>query len=105
MKIFEFEIQEFLSRTVDIEAKNEGEAYQKIKEMYQNEKIILGSSDYVKTEIKLTTSIDDENYKNNLISDIIEYLYKDEKKHLEEFGNEKPSDHIFLKLQKLKRLI
>ena len=52
MKIFEFEIQEILSRSIEVEAQTEDEAYLKIKEMYQNEEIVLESSDYIDIEIK-----------------------------------------------------
>jgi hypothetical protein len=52
MKTFKFEIQEFLSRIVEVKAKTENEAYQKIKEMYHKEEIVLDSSDFVETEIK-----------------------------------------------------
>jgi len=52
MKTFEFEIQELLSRIIEVEAKSEKEAYRKVKEMYKNEEIVLDSSDFVKTEIK-----------------------------------------------------
>lgn len=44
--------------------------------------------------------------KDKLIAEIIDYLYRNEKKHYEEFPqNERPEDHIYLKLEKLKRLI
>ena len=52
MKTFEFEIQELLSRIVEVEATNEDEAYRKVKEMYKKEEIVLDSSDFVETEIK-----------------------------------------------------
>ncbi len=52
MKTFEFEIQELLSRIIEVEAKNEDEAYRKVKEMYRKEEIVLDSSDFVETEIK-----------------------------------------------------
>lgn len=53
MKTFKIEVQEFLSRIIEIKAKAENvdEAISKIKKMYQSEKIILDSDDYVKTEI------------------------------------------------------
>ncbi len=51
MKSFEFEIKELLARTIEIKARTEDEAFQKIKEMYQKEEIVLDSSDYVDTEI------------------------------------------------------
>ena len=52
MKTYRFEIQEVQSRIIEIEANNEDEAYQKIKNMYRKEEIILNSSDFVETEIK-----------------------------------------------------
>ncbi len=52
MKTFKIEIQEFLSRIVEIEAYNIDEALLKVKEMYQNEEIILDSEDFVTTEIE-----------------------------------------------------
>lgn len=51
MKTFKIEVQEFLSRIIEIKAENVDEAISKIKKMYQSEKIILDSDDYVKTEI------------------------------------------------------
>ncbi len=51
MKKFEFEIKEFLSRIIEVEANNEDEAYMKVKEMYEKEVIVLDSSDFVETEI------------------------------------------------------
>ncbi len=105
MKTFEFEIKELLSRKVEVEANNEDEAYQKVKDRYQKEDIILDSSDINDFSIKNVFSNNDEIEKDNLIADIVNYLYQDEKKHYEEFDTKKPSDHIFLKLEKIKKLI
>ena len=105
MKSFEFEIQEFLSRVVTVEARNENEAYLKVKDLYNNEEIILDSSDVMSFNIKNILSINDEIEKDNLIAEIVDYLYNEEKKHYEEFDVKKPSDHIFLKLEKIKDLI
>ena len=52
MKVFKIEITETLQRIIEIEAKNEEEAHRKVKEMYQEEEIVLDSSDFVETEIK-----------------------------------------------------
>jgi len=52
MKIFEFEIQEVLARTIEIEATSEEEAFQKVKEMYRNEAIVLESSDCIDIKIE-----------------------------------------------------
>ena len=38
--------------------------------------------------------------KNN-IKEVVEYLWKDEKRHYQE--SEKPKDHIFLKLKAIKK--
>ncbi|MXV37219.1 DpnD protein [Flavobacteriaceae bacterium Ap0902] len=50
-KLYKIEIQEILSRLVEIEANDKEEAISKIKKMYHDEKIILDSSDYITTEI------------------------------------------------------
>lgn len=47
------EIKEVLTRTIMVNAKNEEEAKRIIEEDYKNEKIILDSNDYEKTEIKV----------------------------------------------------
>ena len=52
MEIFKIEVQEFLSRIIEIEADNIDEAISTVKEMYQKEEIILDSEDYVSTEIE-----------------------------------------------------
>ena len=51
MRLFKFEIKELLSKTVEVKANKENEAYFKVKEMYQKEKIVLDSSNYVDTDI------------------------------------------------------
>lgn len=52
METFKIEVQEFLSRIVEIEAKNIDEAISKVKVMYQNEEIVLDNEDFVTSEIK-----------------------------------------------------
>lgn len=49
---FKIEVQEYLSRTVEIEANNSDEALSKVKEQYQKEEIVLNAEDYVTTDIK-----------------------------------------------------
>ena len=105
MKTFKFEIQEILSRIIEVEAKNEDEAYLKVKEMYNKEEIVLDSSDVTNFNIKKVLTDYNEIEKENLIAELVDYLYNDEKKHYEEFDDEKPTDHIFLKLEKIKELI
>ncbi len=51
METFKIEVQEFLSRIIEIEAKNIDEAISKVKDMYQNEEIVLDSEDFVSSEI------------------------------------------------------
>ncbi len=52
MAAYKIEVQEFLSKIIEIKAKNKEEAISKVKGMYQSEKIILDSTNYVTTEIK-----------------------------------------------------
>lgn len=51
METFKIEIQEFLSKIVEIKAQNIDEAIVKAKEMYKSEEIVLDSQDFVMTEI------------------------------------------------------
>ena len=51
MKTFKIEIQEFLSEIVEVQAETLDEAILTVKELYINEKIILGEVNYVTTEI------------------------------------------------------
>ena len=51
MTPYKIEIQELLSRIIEIEAPSAEEAIDKVKEMYRTEEIVLDSDDYVSTEI------------------------------------------------------
>lgn len=51
METFKIEVQEFLSKIVEIDAENINNAISKVKELYRNEEIVLDSDDYVTTEI------------------------------------------------------
>ena len=53
MQKYQVEINETLSRVVEIEAENESDAISKIKDLYRQEKIVLDSEDYLDTEIKI----------------------------------------------------
>lgn len=52
METFKVEIQELLSRIIEVEAENVDEAISKIKETYKNAEIVLDSGDFVTSEIK-----------------------------------------------------
>jgi uncharacterized membrane protein len=53
MKTYSIEIQEFLSKIVEVEANSEDEAISIVRKMYRNEEIVLDASDYVTTEIDI----------------------------------------------------
>lgn len=53
-KVFKVEIQETLSETVEIEAKDLDEAISKAKKKYSDEEIVLGEQNYVNTEFKVS---------------------------------------------------
>lgn len=52
MEIFKIEIQEVLSRIIEVEAETKEEAISKVFELYRNEEIVLDFNDYVSTEVK-----------------------------------------------------
>ena len=43
-------VEELLSRIVEVEAKNEEEAEEKVRKMYMNEEIVLDASDFQSVE-------------------------------------------------------
>lgn len=53
METFKVEIQEFLSRIIEVEAETEVGAITKVREMYRSAEIVLDSDDYVSTEIEV----------------------------------------------------
>ncbi len=53
MTKYQIEIKEVLSRIVDIEAINETEAIEIVRDKYRNCTIILDASDYVETKISV----------------------------------------------------
>ena len=58
MKTYRVVVTETLQRTITINADNEGEALDKVQEMYDNEEIVLDSSDYQDTKIEV---VEDDN--------------------------------------------
>ena len=50
---YKVEITEYLQRTIDVEANDENEAYSKVKQMYDNEEIVLSADDFIDKEIKV----------------------------------------------------
>ena len=52
MTTYKIEIQELLSRIIEIEAPSAEEAIDKVRAMYKAEEIVLDSGDYVGTEIE-----------------------------------------------------
>jgi len=102
METFKIEVQEFLARVVEVKAKNVQEAFSKVNEQYKKEEIVLDYNDFVDVNFIDLNSQSKEDEMNMLIKDIIEYIYIDEQKHFEEL--EEPNDHIFFKIEKIKKI-
>lgn len=47
---YEINVEELLSRIVEVEADSEDEAEEKVREMYRNEDIVLDASDFQSVE-------------------------------------------------------
>ena len=47
---YKVNVEELLSRIVEVESENEEEAKDKVKEMYMNEDIVLDASDFQSVE-------------------------------------------------------
>lgn len=54
-KIYKIEVQEFLSRIIEIKALTAKSAREKAEEMYRNQQIVLDDGDFVCKHIKLST--------------------------------------------------
>ena len=50
---YKVEITETLQRILEVEAKEEAEAYQIVKDMYRNEEIVLSADDYIDIKIEV----------------------------------------------------
>ena len=53
MKKYRIEVTEVLSRIIEMDAENEDEAVEMVRQMYRNCDIVLDASDYIETEISV----------------------------------------------------
>ena len=53
MTKYRIEVTEVLSRIVEMEAENEIDAVEMVRQMYRNCDIVLDASDYIETEISV----------------------------------------------------
>ena len=53
MPKYKVEITEYLQKTIEVDAKDEKEAYSKVKQMYDDEEIVLSADDFTDKEIKV----------------------------------------------------
>ncbi len=102
METYKIEIKEILSRTIELKASSLKDAIEKVEDLYRSEDIILDYNDFKSLDINPLEDVD--KFKKTL-EEVVEYLYENEKLHFESFDNEKPKDHIFLKLLELKKHI
>ena len=103
METFKIEIQEFLARVVEVQAENKPEAFSKVNELYKKAEIVLDYNDFVEVDfIDIKSQSKDDELKN-LMKEVVEYIYSDEKKNFEELDS--PNNHIFKKLERLKTIL
>jgi len=99
MKNYKVIVEEKLSRIIDVKANSKKEAVNNVYDLYKKEEIVLNEVDLKEQNF---IEINDVIKKEELILEVIDYLWKDEEKHFEE--SEKPKNHIFLKLKRLKEI-
>jgi len=102
MKI-DIKVIEILSRIVTVDSLSVEDALHTVENMYKNEEIVLDEGDFNESVIFEKKEDNFNSKKDFLINEVIEYLIRDEKKHYEEL--DKPSEHIYLKLQKLQKYL
>jgi len=78
-KKFTVEITETLQRQVEVEAEDEFEAEDIVREMYRNEEIVLDAEDYIDTEFEVLDEEDDADDGDYLIveEDGTKHYYED----------------------------
>jgi hypothetical protein len=103
METFKIEIQELLARVVEVQADSIQEAFSKVNEQYKKAEIVLDYNDFAEVNFTDINSQSKTDEINSLIKEVIDYLYTDEQKHFEE--SNKPQNHIFKKLERLKQLV
>lgn len=106
MQTYKIAVQEQLTRIVEIQSDSEKKAIGMVKEMYQNEDIVLDYSDLSDIDI-FSNSKGKENKareKEGLIKEIIDYLYKDERTHYLLCEPDDRKNHIFNKIMRLNEL-
>lgn len=103
MATFEIEIQELLARVVKVQADDLQDAFSKVNELYEKSEIVLDYNDFAEVDFVDINSQSKKDEMNMLIKEIIDYNYTDERKHYEE--SDKPENHIFLKLHRLKSFV
>jgi hypothetical protein len=103
-KLFEIEVKELLCRVMKIKAKSYSAALDIIKDKYKRCEIVLDYNDFVEVSFQDINKQSIKDEKNNLILEIIDYLYEDEKLHFLESDKISRKNHIFQKLESLKSL-
>ena len=104
MKTFKIEVQEFLSRVIEVEAESRDEAISKINVQYEKTEIVLDYNDFVEVNFLDINSQSPNDEKDTLIKGIVDYMYEEERRHFEEF-DAMPENHIYFKIKRLKELI
>ena len=104
MEIYKIEIQETLARVIEMEGNSIQDAISKVSELYKESDIVLDYNDFIEVNFIDTNSQSVEDERNILMKEVIDYLFEVEEKHYEEYMIE-PTDHIYLKLKRLKDLI
>lgn len=103
MGVYKIKIQELLARVIEIEANSTIDAISKVSEKYKKAEINLNNNHFVAVDFFDTNTQTEKDEKNELVNDLIDYLFETEKKHFEEFDTE-IENHIYKKLLRLNEL-
>lgn len=103
METFKIEVQELLTRVVEVQSENIQEAFSKVHDQYKKAEIVLDYNDFTEVNFTDINSPSKKDEMNALIKEIINYLYADEQKHFEESDNSE--NHVFKKIERLKSLV
>ena len=103
-KLFEIEVQEMLCRVVKVKAQSYDNALDIVIERYKKCQIVFDYNDFVDVTFQDINKQSIEDEKNNLILEIITFLYEDENRHFIESDKTSQKKQFFQKLKRLKTI-
>ncbi|MCG9911924.1 MAG: DpnD/PcfM family protein [Flavobacteriales bacterium] len=103
METFKIEVQELLTRVIEVQAENLQEAYSIVYDQYEKEVIVLDYNDFAELNFIDINSPSTKDEINVLTKDLIDYILSKKQNDTKESYN--TENNILIKIEKLKSLM